>query len=156
GRRRGQGSRPDFWELAESEPVCWGPTGRLRGPGARADQRGLHGPGPAGGCAAALSPPAGAGLASARPRRPAPVLHPDAPGSAPLPGSPPDAARPDPIGSRPRAHRGLDAAARVDHRRPAGRLWAGGGAAVYAYADQDPSYAAVLDEGLRTYARLDN
>ena len=30
------------------------------------------------------------------------------------------------------------------------------GQPVYAYADQDPSYAAVLDEGLRTYARLDN
>ena len=30
------------------------------------------------------------------------------------------------------------------------------GEPVYAYADQDPSYDAVLNEGLRTYARLDN
>jgi hypothetical protein len=30
------------------------------------------------------------------------------------------------------------------------------GEPVYTYADQNPSYAAILDEGLRTYARLDN
>src|SRR5262249_7078316 len=30
------------------------------------------------------------------------------------------------------------------------------GESVYAYADRDPSYDAVLNEGLRTYARLDN
>src|SRR5262249_54866805 len=111
GRCRGHGPGLDFRKLEDADPLCWGPAGRLRGPGTRASQRGPAGPGTAGGCAAALSPPAGPGLAGARPRRPAPVLHPDASGGGPPPGASSEPARSDPVGSRPRAHRRLDAPA---------------------------------------------